>query len=321
MLILNENDIYQSVTMSELIQAIEEAYLLYENNDFNMPVRNQIPDKENTLLLMPCVAKGSTGTKIVSVFPNNHEYPVTQGVVVLNDRANGTTKAILNGTVLTGLKTGAVGGAAIKYLSPPHAQTIGLIGTGFQGLYQLLAACAVRDIKQIYLYNRTSTKLLSFVQSLKLHLNKEVEVQIVENSLELVERSEIIITATTSHTPVLPESESIYHGKLIVGIGSYQPQMREFSQAVYRNLDKLYIDTLDAIEETGDIIDPIENQWIDKTQVVSFSKVISKKVHPDLTEVRPIVFKSTGMALFDLVVADAIYQKAVQLKIGQSVNF
>lgn len=320
MLILNENDICQAVTMIELIQAIEEAYVLYEGNDFNMPVRNQVPDKENTLFLMPCVAKGSTGTKIVSVFPNNREHPVTQAVVVLNDRATGSTKAILNGTVLTGLKTGAVGGAAIKYLTPSNAQTVGLIGTGFQGMYQLLAACAVRDIKHIYLYNRTSSKLLSFVQSLKNHLAREVEIHIVESELELVEKSEIIITSTTSHSPVLPDRESIFNGKLIVGIGSYQPQMREFPESVYKNLESLYIDTLDANHETGDIIDPLNNQWLDKSQVISFSKVITEKVKPDLTDQRPVVFKSTGMALFDLIVADAIYEKALQLKIGQFVN-
>lgn len=320
MLILNENDIYQAVTMKELIYAIEEAYVLYESNNFNMPVRNQIPDKENTLLLMPCVAKGSTGMKIVSVFPNNREHPVTQAVVVLNDRNTGATKAILNGTVLTGLKTGAVGGAAIKYLAPSSAQSVGLIGTGSQGMFQLLAACVVRDIKHIYLYNRTSSKLLSFVQTLKKQLTKEVKIHMVESELELVEKSEIIITSTTSHSPVLPDIDSIFNGKLIVGIGSYQPQMREFSESVYKNLENLYIDTLDAIHETGDIIDPLHNQWLYKSQVISFSKVITEKVKPDLTDEHPVVFKSTGMALFDLVVADAIYEKAVQLKIGLFVH-
>lgn len=320
MLILNENDIFQAVTMKELIQTIEEAYVLYENNDYQMPLRSQIPDNGNTLLLMPCVAKSSTGVKIVSVFPKNRELPVTQGVVVLNNRNNGSTKAILNGTVLTGLKTGAVSGAAIKYLSPEDCNSVGLIGTGFQGLYQLLAACAIRDIEHIYLFNRTPSKLLSFIQSLKKHLTKELEIHIIEDVIELVEKSDIIITSTTSHSPVLPEDDSGLNGKLIIGIGSYQPQMREFSESVYRNLENLYIDTLDAIHESGDIIGPIENQWIDKSQIISFSKVIAGKVKPVFSEHRPTVFKSTGMALFDLVAANTIYEKAVQRKLGQYVQ-
>jgi ornithine cyclodeaminase/alanine dehydrogenase-like protein (mu-crystallin family) len=320
MLVLNENDILQAITMKELIEAIEEAYVLYDSNNYQMPLRIQIADEDNTLLLMPCVARCSTGVKIVSVFPRNREQPVTQGVVVLNDRNNGTTKGILNGTVLTGLRTGAVSGAAIKYLAPEDCHSVGLIGTGFQGLYQLLSACAVREIDHIYLFNRTPSKLFSFVQSLKKHLTKVVEIQIIEDVMELVEKSEVVITSTTSHSPVLPESDTVFNGKLIIGIGSYQPQMREFSESVYRNIENLYIDTLDAFHESGDIIDPIQNQWIDKSQVISFSKVITGKVKPILSEHRPSVFKSTGMALFDLVAANVIYEKAVQLNLGQNVQ-
>lgn len=320
MLVLNEKDILQTISMKELIEAIEEAYVLYDSNDYQMPIRSQIPDNDNTLLLMPCIAKSSTGTKIVSVFPKNREHPVTQGVVVLNDREYGTTKAILNGTALTGLRTGAVSGAAIKYLAPEDCHSVGLIGTGFQGLYQLLAACTIREIEHIYLFNRTPSKLHTFVQRLKNHLTREVEIHIVKDVLELVEKSDIVITSTTSNTPVLPEGDSVFNGKLIIGIGSYQPQMREFSESVYRNLENLYIDTSDAIHESGDIIDPIKNQWIDKSQVIPFSNVITGKVKPILSENRPAVFKSTGMALFDLVAANIIFEKAVQRNLGQCVQ-
>ncbi|MGE8203127.1 ornithine cyclodeaminase family protein [Heyndrickxia sp. NPDC080065] len=320
MLVLNEQDILRTISMEDMIDTIEHAYMLYENEQYEMPLRSHISDHENTYLLMPCVADHTIGIKIVSVFPNNYEFPVTQGIIILTDRKNGATKAILNGTLLTGLKTGAVSGAAIKYLSTKSAKTVGLIGTGYQGLYQLIATCTVRDIQDIYLYNRTSSKLPSFIDTLKNHLKPNVQIHITDNTLELVKQSEIIITSTSAHDPVLPNISNIYNGKLIVGIGSYQPHMREFPESLYMNLENLFIDTHDAKHETGDIIDPINNQWLNESQVISFSKVVTQRVKPVLTNSCPTVFKSTGMALFDLTCANAIYTKAIEQQIGTFIK-
>lgn len=320
LLILNEQDMLQAVTMNDVILAIEEAYTLYDSSDFLMPLRNQLSDDDHTMLLMPCIANDSAGLKVVHVSPNNREYPVTQGIMILNNRENGSIQAILNGTVLTNMRTGAIGGVAIKYLALENAASVGLIGTGTQGFHQLIAACTVRDIKHIYLWNRTPSKLPSFVHNLKKHIANDIKIHIVNNTSELVYEADIIITATTSNTPVLPDIQNIYNGKLLIGIGSYQPQMREFSDAVYQNLDVIYIDTLDAIHESGDVIDPIHNHWITATQVIPFSKVVTHKVKPTLSEFQPTVFKSTGMALFDLVVGQVIYEKALNQQIGQSVH-
>lgn len=320
MLVLNEKDIKHAVSMNDLMAAIEQAYTLYEKNLYEMPARNNIADKENTYLLMPCIANQTIGTKIVSVFPNNKDSPVTQGIVILTNRENGTTKALLNGTILTGLKTAAVGGVAIKYLSSENVRTVGLIGTGYQGLFQLIATCSVRKIKHIYLYNRTSSRLPSFIKALNEQLTTDVEIHVVDNTLELVKQSEVIITATSAYDPVLPNDSMIYNGKLIIGIGSYQPHMREFPQNLYLNLDSLYIDTFDAKHESGDIIDPIKKQWITESQLISFSKVITQKVLPQITNDHPNVFKSTGMALFDLVCAECIYEKAIQNQVGHYLS-
>lgn len=320
MLLLNEQDIMQAITMNDAIQAIEEAYILYESKLFNMPLRTQIQDNPNTLLLMPCIATDSTGLKIVNVYPNNHDFPVTQGTMILYNRQNGAIKGILNGTVLTGIRTGAIGGTAIKYLTPQNTHSIGLIGTGYQGLYQLLAACAVRDIRHIYLWNRTKVKIPVFIRKLKKHISDEIEIHIVDETINLVDHSDIIITSTTSSEPVLPDKENIYNGKLIIGIGSYQQQMREFSKSIYSHLDLLYVDTMDAKSESGDVITPLKHSWIIENQVIPFSKVITNKVKPIISKHQPTVFKSTGMALFDLVVANRIVETALQLNIGQDVE-
>ncbi|MGM9966282.1 MAG: ornithine cyclodeaminase family protein [Rummeliibacillus sp.] len=320
MLLLNEQDIMQAITMNDAIQAIEEAYILYDSKLFHMPLRTQIQDNDNTLLLMPCIATDSTGLKIVNVYPNNQDLPATQGTMILHNRQNGAIKGILNGTLLTGIRTGAIGGTAIKYLANEDSHSVGLIGTGYQGLYQLLAACAVRDIRHIYLWNRTQYKIPAFIETLKKQIAKNIEIHIVDETINLVEHSDIIITSTTSSEPVLPNIEKIYNGKLIIGIGSYQPKMREFSDSIYNALNYLYVDTLDAKNESGDVITPLMHSWLTEKQVIPFSKVITNEVKPVISNHQPTVFKSTGMALFDLVVANRIVETALRLHIGQNIE-
>ena len=158
------------------------------------------------------------------------------------------------GQVLTCMRTGAIGGVAIKHLANEDATSVGLIGTGYQGLYQLIAACAIRNIKDIFLWNRTPDKLPAFIGNLAKHIPQDITIYIADSPSTLIGQSEIIITSTTATDPVLVNKADVFNGKCIIGIGSYQPQMREFSDAIYENLDVLYVDTLDALKESGDVL-------------------------------------------------------------------
>src|SRR5699024_10092275 len=101
------------------------------------------------------------------------------------------------------------------------AKSIGLVGTGLQGIYQLMAAIATTNVETIYLYNRTPEKIKAFVDEFKSLTDSDVVLVPVFDLRELINRSEIVITATTSLSPVLPD-EKIYDGKLIVAVGSYK---------------------------------------------------------------------------------------------------
>ncbi|TCP28699.1 ornithine cyclodeaminase [Scopulibacillus darangshiensis] len=320
MLVLNEKAIDEAATMKDIINAIEDAYRIYEKGAFNMPKRSHISEGDNTLLLMPCLNQNGFGTKIVSVFPNNKKHPVIQGLMLLNDGETGKPKALLNGRQLTAVRTGAVGGAAVRYLSPESATSAGLIGTGVQGMYQLIATCSERTIKDIYLSNRSQEKIPAFAKKLRSHISADTTIHITGSAEEAVRHSDIIITATTSKTPVLPDDPDIYNGKLAIGIGSFQPNMREFPQSLLTEAENMFIDSNDATHETGDLIDPLTNGWLRDSQILPFSKLVSSEVEVDLSHAVPRVFKSTGMALFDLVVAETIYKKARTEQIGQFIE-
>lgn len=320
MLLLSEKHMQRAAEMADIIEAVETAYKLYDKEQFQMDARTHIASEDNTLLLMPCYAHQLFGTKIVSVFPKNQSQPVVQGTMMLIDGMNGQTKALLNGTYLTGLRTGALGGLAVRYLAPATASSVGLIGTGVQGFYQLLAICLERNIQDIYLFNRTPEKAATFSETIQSHLSPYINIH-VENELnKVISRSDILVTATTSSTPVLPNKPGVYDGKLIVAVGSFQPHMRELPEQLFKQADFLFIDTLDAIQESGDVIDPLKTGWFTQSQIIPFSSVVTGKANLQLNTEKPLIFKSTGMALFDVVAASAIYEKAVQQEIGLKVE-
>ncbi|GGD02031.1 delta(1)-pyrroline-2-carboxylate reductase [Thalassobacillus devorans] len=318
MLYLNEQSIKQAVSMSEVTDSIDLAYQTYEAKQYHMPTRMRVPHGANDFLLMPCVTREVIGTKLVAVHPKNVHTPAIQGLVTLNDATTGTPIAMLNGTVLTGLRTGAIGASAVRHLSSPDVANLALIGTGTQGFYQALAACAERDIKHIHLFNRSKARMIDFVDQLQKELGEHIKISIHHSAADAVEKSEVVITATTSSHPVLPDDEALLKGKLLIGIGSFRPDMREFPHAVYRLIDNVYVDSTDAIQESGDIVQPIEQKWLHPSQVIPFSKVVTGV--QSINREQTILFKSTGMGLFDALSAYHIYQKAQQKNLGTSLT-
>lgn len=316
MLFLNESQIRESLTMEEAIDAIDSVYQLYETKEFQMPTRMKLTDDPNALIIMPCLTDAAIGTKLVTSFPSNKQLPTLHGLVVLNSSETGEIQAIMDGSFITGFRTGAIGGSAIRHLAPKEAKKIAIIGTGVQGLYQAIAACAVRPITDIYLYNRTTEKLDSFIDAFQSWDSSPITIHKTNHAEEAAVNADIIITATTSNTPVLPEDPEIFAGKLIVAIGSFLPSMRELPDVLYSMTDQIFIDSHDALVESGDLITPLENHWFQKEQIQTISSFIQQGTVPKYQSDKSIIFKSTGMALFDVIVAQAIYKKAMQKGIG-----
>ncbi|MCD6347739.1 MAG: ornithine cyclodeaminase family protein [Bacteroidales bacterium] len=320
MLVLNDKTIANLTDPLELTGVIEDAMLAYADGDFVMPDRVHMDFGNNTLLLMPSSSGEFFSTKLVSLFPDNPQKgaPVLFGSVVLNDGANGKPLALINGAKLTAVRTAAVGSTGIKYTAPENASTLGLVGAGVQGFHQVLFACRVRKIKQVWIYDAATDRLNEFILNLK-PLLPDVEFNIAANTEELCLESEIIITATNADAAVLPEDSKLLDGKTIVAIGSYKPDMIEMPEALYPLLDNCFIDVEVALEESGDLIHPIESGILKKEQIHLLSELITKKITID-TKLTTL-YKSVGMALFDLFTAIYLFKKARETGSGQEVNF
>ncbi|MGB0931464.1 MAG: ornithine cyclodeaminase family protein, partial [Chitinophagales bacterium] len=240
-----------------------------------------------------------------------------QGLMILNDAKTGQALAILDAGTLTALRTAAIGAVSVKYLAKKEVKSLGIVGTGRQGIEQAVFASKVRNIQNIWLYNRSVERLQKAQTELQKRL-PNIQIHLAENTTELLQNVEVVITATNSETPVLPNNAALLKGKHFVGIGSYKPNMREFPQALFPLLKEVYTDTEQALKESGDLVIPIGESWLELEQVKRLGKIIEGM--RTIAEAETTFYKSVGMALFDVVVAEDIYRKAVELGLGVDLD-
>lgn len=320
MLILNQHDLESLLTPGQVIDAVEAAIRAYEAQLAVVPKRMHLDHGANTLLCMPSWGESFFGTKLVAVVPGNRNknLPVTNGAMLLNDGATGMPLALLNASKLTALRTGALGAIGIKLTTPPLENSIGLVGMGVQGLHQAVFSCSVRPIKTIYYLKRSeeaALKLENFMNQFCPH----VKLESCHTPSDLLAKTNVVVLATTSSTPVLPGDEAQLKGKHFIGIGSYKPSMQEIPDTVFQLAGELSIDSEFARQETGDIINPVQQGIISPEHVYTLGKLLTGKRTIDVNQTT--VFKSAGMALFDLYVAQAMYAVAITRGVGTTVEF
>ncbi len=319
-LCLSSADILEAASPGEIIEAVESAFRLYASGEFLMPDRMHIHDRnDNTLLLMPCFTEQNFGTKLVSVFPGNtaREIPVVIGTMVLNDAATGEPLAILNGTILTALRTGAAGAVGIRYTTPPGLSRLGIIGAGVQGLYQAVFISQVRDLSRVTVFDTNPANGETFIREFSQRC-PGIPVRAAESVEELLRDSEAAVAATTATRPVLPDQPALLKGKHFVGIGSFRPDMREFPESLFRLVKTVWVDTEHAAEESGDLATPLAEGWLASSQVEPLANCL--ETPPNINKGDTTLFKSVGMALFDITAAQCIYRGAMEKNLGTPIQ-
>lgn len=320
MIYLNEQDILGAASVEQMLDAIEASMLLYERKEFHMPERMHVDHNDDVLLLMPCFLSDYFATKVVTLFPGNaaKNVPVLNGIVILNDVETGVPLALLDGPALTAVRTAAVGAVSIRYLAPADTHAVGIIGAGVQGFYQARAACSAGPINEVFVHDLYTEKALALRDKLSQAL-PSIEVHQVDRVEDLLEQAQVIITATTSPTPVLPDDEGLLSGKHFVGIGSYKPHAREFPRALFYLVENVYVDTEHALKESGDLVVPLQNGWITPDQISTFGRFIMDAKTSPRPRSTTSFFKSVGMALFDVYASKLIYENAIEKGFGQKI--
>ena len=249
-------------------------------------------------------------TKIVTVFPENTSLnkPTTQGVISLTDVDTGELLCIMDGSLITGMRTGAVTGVATKYLSKKDSNSIGIFGSGYQSRFQLLAICSVRDINKIVLTSPSADKKSEYLKSLEKELNIPI---IVTYDVEKVLQNDILVTATSSTSPLF-DGNLVNPGTHINCIGAHTKESTEVD-SITLNRSKIIVDeSQTAIREAGGISDA--NVFADLADIILGTKV-ARTNEDDIT-----LFKSMGLSLEDISTANLIYNEALKQGLGNNIN-
>lgn len=328
MLILTAEDIKRVFTMRDAIEADKEAFRLYSTNKAEVPLRTNmnIPKYKGTSLFMPGYVEelDTAGIKIVSVFPENPKLgkPAVPAQMILLDGKTGEISAIMDGTYLTQLRTGASAGAATDILAKQDSKIGALIGTGGQALCQLEALLSARNLKVVKVYSRNIEKVKAFVEEAKEKLGHYgTEIIGVDSSDEAIENADVITVVTTATSPVF-DGEKVKKGAHINGVGSYMKHMQEIDEYIISKADKIYLDSKEAVlSEAGDFIIPIQKGIITEDIITGeLGQVISKTIEGRQSENEITLFKSVGIAVQDVVTAYRIYEKALKNKVGKEIE-
>lgn len=324
LLIISKEEQRKHMIMSEVIDQAELALKEYSRGQTQTPIRTSLPFSKgkSTALFMPSTAEGleSIGLKFVNVVPENKEKgkKTINGIVVLSDYETGEPLALLEGSYLTMMRTGALSGVATKYLAREDASILGVIGTGEQAKGLCEAVLAVRKIEKILLYNRSKEKALAFAAYVQ--ATYQLEAVVMEETHKLVEAAHILITATNASEPIF--STKLSPGTHVNAVGSFRPTMQELPSHVMAQADKIVVEAAEAaLEETGDLIVPLEKGLITADSIhgeigeIALGLKSGRESNSEIT-----VFKSVGLAIVDIVVAKYVYEKVVTNKGGVYVS-
>ena len=324
-LILSNSQVVPLITMSECVEAVEEAFREFTLGTAKMPTRVSLslPEQRGWFALMPAFlshAKSLT-TKIVTVYDHNlrdHNLPNVLAVIVLNNIETGQVEAVMDGSQITAMRTGAVSGVATKHLARQNSTRLGMFGAGVQARRQLQAIRAVRKIDSVKIYDiyKEMAKKLAAEASAE----GDATVSVAENPAEVVQNADIIVTATTSASPLF-DGKLLRPGTHINAIGAYTPSMRELDSETV-STSKIVVDSIEgALAEAGDIIAPLNEGVISRQSIwAELGEIVTGKKQGRTSEQEKTLFKSLGLGIQDAAVAKLVLKKAQVSGVGTQID-
>ena len=323
---LTADDIKKVFSMRQAIEADREALGLYSAGKADIPLRANINVSKyhGQSLYMPGYVSGSSaalGIKIVSVYPDNPQknLPSVPATMITLDAATGIVNAVLDGTYLTQLRTGAIQGLATELLSRKDARQALLIGTGGQAMSQLEAMLTVRDLKKVYIFDLDQQRAQQFVQQATDEFAGKFATKFAATTdpNQVVAQVDIITTVTTSHRATF-DGRLVKAGTHVNGIGAYTLEMCELPVELLQKADRIFFDTNDGVlAEAGDIIQPLKSNQISQNKFDGeLGKLINGQAAGRTAANQITVFKTVGTAAVDVVVADRIVKAAKKAGVG-----
>jgi alanine dehydrogenase len=326
-LLLNRQNVAGLLPMGEAIETVQEAFRQLALGTVTMPQRTviRIAQHHGVHLAMPAHIGGEAealAVKVVTVYPDNptqHKLPTIFGLLVLHDARTGAPLAVMDAGYLTAVRTGAVSGVATRFLARKNARTVGVFGAGVQAETQLMAVCAVRNIKAARVFDAEPSRARAFAEELSRRL--DIEVLPVNQPREAVAGCDVVAVATSASQPVF-DGSWLEAGQHVNAVGSHTPQARELDTAAVAR-SRVVADHVEAcLAEAGDLIIPIREGAISRGHIRAGLGEVVAGLEPGRGSDQEItLFKSVGLALQDAAVASVVYRKALEARVGTEFTF
>src|SRR5213594_527192 len=295
-LFLSEEQVRQHLRMADLIPAMERALIDFSAGKVTQPVRSviKVDPPGGFLGLMPALTPDGLGLKAVTFYPSNAErgIPTHMATIFLVDPETGAPLAIMDGRLITEMRTAAVSAAATKLLAPRDAKVLAILGSGVQAHSHIEALRVVRKFKEIRVWSPTREHAERFA--------KEIGATAM-SSEDAVRGADVVVTATNSKTPVL-KGVWLKPGCHVNAVGACRPDWRELDDEAMSNV--VFVDSREgAMKESGDVI------LSDAKIYAELGEALSGKVPSRANETT--IFKSLGMAVEDIAAALLVYRSVI----------
>ncbi len=317
--VLGATDIDRAIDMNGAIDVMSAAFGQLAKRRANVPQRLGLETDSGLVLAMPGFLpdEHALAIKIVSVFPGNAHLglPSIFGLVVVLDASTGAPLALVEGSRLTALRTGAASGLATKLMARADARTVALFGAGVQARTQLAGVRAVRDIREVRIVSRRAESAEQLASELA-----GVEARVLHDPAQAVRGADVVITATTSSTPLFL-SRDLAPGAHVNAIGAYTATMREVDATTVQRA-RVVVDTREgALAEAGDLIMAMREGAITADHIVAeLGDVVSGTIPGRTSNEEITLFKSVGHAAQDVALAHRVLEIATAQDIGAMVS-
>lgn len=319
---LDQSDVQSLLDMHSTIEAVENGFRQHGLKKVQMPPKSYLYFQKynGDLRTMPVYIEEEdiAGVKIVNVHPDNHQkgLPTVMAVIVLNSTQTGAPLAIMDGTFITDMRTGAAGGVAAKYLARKNSHIVGMVGVGDQARTQLLALSQVMDIQKVKLFCRNMSHCDHFEKDMIHLISCEF---LKKDKIKDVCDCDILVTTTPVREPIVM-SEWIKEGTHINAIGADAKGKEELDPQLLLHA-KVIVDDMIQASHSGEVNVPLLNGIITQKQIYCELGEVVCGIHPGRQSDDEItIFDSTGLAVQDIVTANMIYKKALEHGMGQSIR-
>lgn len=319
---LEQEEVKSVVKMQATIEVVEKAFKEHGLGKVQMPPKSYLyyPSYNGDLRTMPAYLEEEdiTGVKIVNVHPENPEkgFPTVMALIVLISPKTGAPVAVLDGTYLTDIRTGAAGGLAAKYLARKDSKIIGIVGAGRQARTQLAALCYFFEPELVRITSRRKQSVAQFKEDMKTSIACEIR---WEEEVEKVCDCDILVTTTPVRKPLI-KAEWIREGTHINAIGADAVGKEELDPELLLT-SKIIVDDMVQALHSGEVNVPLAKDYISENDIYCQLGEIIAGLKPGRTRNEEItIFDSTGLAIQDVASAQLAYKKALEKGLGKTVK-